>query len=70
MFGWLAAAIGSVTAVGLLAGSALFVGAFLHFKEGERLPSALAAALTLAAVLHLALERGFGLRLFEGVFLS
>ena len=70
MFGWLAGGVGIVAALGVLSGAALFVGAFLHFKERERWSTAVLAALTLAAVLHLTLERALGLQLFEGVLLS
>jgi hypothetical protein len=70
MFVWLAGAVGGVVLFGVLPGAAVFVAAFLHIREGERPGSAVLAGLTLAAVLHLALERGFGLQLFEGVLFS
>ncbi len=70
MFVWLAAAVTMVVLFGILAGAAAFIAVFLHVREGDRLRVAVVAGLTLAAVLHLALERGFGLQLFGGVLFS
>jgi hypothetical protein len=70
MFAWLAGAVASVVLLGILIGAAAFIGAFLYFREGDGVRPAALAGLTLSAVLHLALERGLGLRLFAGVLFS
>ena len=67
MGGWLAVAAVAVSLAVILAGSAAFVAAFLTIRQGERVTSAVVVALTLPAVMHLALERALGLRLFEGL---
>jgi hypothetical protein len=67
MFVWFIAAVGLVVLLGILAGSAVFVSAFLWMHEREPLSLALPASVALALALYLTLERGFGLVLFEGV---
>jgi hypothetical protein len=68
MLGWLGAGVAAVAGLGILLGAVVFVAAFLSMREGESTSTALVAGLVLAAVLHLALERGLGLRLYGGLF--
>jgi Tripartite tricarboxylate transporter TctB family len=67
MFGWLIAAATLVAVLGILAGGALFIAAFLQVRLRESWPSAILAGLLLSAVLHLMLERGLGVYLFGGL---
>jgi hypothetical protein len=67
MFTWLIVAVALVAVVGILAGGALFVVLFLRTRVGEAWSSAIPAGLALSAGLHLMLERGLGVHLFEGL---
>jgi hypothetical protein len=67
MFVWLVGAAAAVAVLGILAGGAIFVIAFLRGRLGESWSSAVPAGLALSAVLHLMLERGLGVYLFGGL---
>ena len=67
MFCWLIGAAALVAAFGVLVGGGAFVTAFLCVRLREPWPSAFQAGLALSAVLHLVLERGLGVYLFEGL---
>ena len=67
MFAWLLGAAAAVAVLGILAGGAIFVIAFLRGRLGESWSSAVPAGLALSAVLHLMLERGLGVYLFGGL---
>jgi hypothetical protein len=67
MFGWLIAAVALVALLGILVGGALFVVLFLRARLREAWSSAIPSGLVLSAALHLMLERGLGVRLFEGL---
>ena len=67
MFGWLIVAVALVSLLGILAGAALFIVLFLRIRLGESWSSALPSGLVLSAGLHLVLERGLGVGLFEGL---
>ena len=67
MFAWLVGAAAAVAVLGILAGGAIFVIAFLRGRLGESWSSAVPAGLALSAVLHLMLERGLGVYLFGGL---
>lgn len=68
MFAWVATAIASIAAFGLVTGGALFVGAFLKIRERESWFFSLLGASGVVLVLHVLLERFFGLPLYEGLF--
>ena len=67
MFAWLVGAAAAGGRVGILAGGAFFVIAFLRGRLGESWSPAVPAGLALSAVLHLMLERGLGVYLFGGL---
>ena len=67
MFGWLVAAVALVSLCGILIGSALFVILFLRIRLEDGWSSAIPSGLVLSAGLHLMLERGLGVQLFEGL---
>ncbi|MCC7010272.1 MAG: tripartite tricarboxylate transporter TctB family protein [Acidobacteria bacterium] len=67
MLGWLLGAIVLVSALGVLAGSLLFLFGFLRVRERESIAWAAASAFAVALLLHVVLERGLGLVLYEGM---
>jgi hypothetical protein len=68
MFGWVAAALGAMSVFGLVTGGALFVGAFLRVRERESWSFALLGAAGVVLVLHVILERVFGVPLYAGLW--
>jgi hypothetical protein len=68
MLAWLITAVALVGLFGILAGGAVFVVLFLRTRLGEPWSSAIPSGLVLSAALHLMLERGLDMRLFEGLF--
>ena len=68
MVGWLAVAIVSIVLAGILAGSALFVAAFLLLRERQSWAFVAPATLALPLVLYTGIEWSFGLYLYRGVF--
>lgn len=67
IFGWVAAALGGMSLLGFVIGGALFAGVFLKVRERESWFFALVGAGGVVLVLHVILERAFGLPLYRGL---
>jgi len=67
MFGWVAAALGAMSVFGLVTGGALFAGVFLRVRERESWLFSLLGATGVVVVLHVILERVFGVTLYSGL---
>jgi hypothetical protein len=67
MFGWVAVALGAMSVFGLVAGGSLFVAAFLKVRERESWFFSLLGASGVVLVLHVLLERLFGVTLYAGL---
>jgi hypothetical protein len=67
MFGWGAAALGAMSVLGLVTGGALFAGVFLRVRERESWFFSLVGAAGVVLVLHVILERVFGVTLYAGL---
>ena len=67
MFGWVAAALAAMSVFGLVIGGALFVAVFLKMRERESWVFSLLGAAGVVLVLHVVLERVFGVPLYSGL---
>jgi hypothetical protein len=67
---WFGGALALVVAAGVVAGGAAFVALFLRLREREAWRVAVSSGLALGLMLHVVLERAFGIDLFNGLLLT